>query len=187
MRNHRSAIAIKSRLEIPVLCLRWTHDSINRKMMFGHNGVEDASILKLVDQLQRGVKVAGDINEPLDVAQHNERFYSLSNRRLTALMMFQSLNRDITVKAWCKVCSSDTQKFEEANSTSTDGLTIKVRGGESQHTTYKEHVQPLRHQFVLAGGSVPWCMNMVRCKCGTLTFHTYTHSIYFYSQHCPPV
>ena len=43
-------------------------------MMFGHNGVEDASILELVDQLQRGVKVAGDINEPLDVAQHNERF-----------------------------------------------------------------------------------------------------------------
>jgi len=34
--------------------------------------------------------------------------------------MYQSLNSDITVKAWCKVCSSDTQKFEEANTTSTE-------------------------------------------------------------------
>merc|ERR1712086_410600 len=108
-------------VEIPVLCLRWTHDDVNSKMMFGRGGEDNESIFKLVDQLQRSVKSVGDINEPLDVAQHDGKFCSLSNRRLTALMMFQSLHRDITVKAWCRICSDDTQKFEEANSTSTDG------------------------------------------------------------------
>ena len=46
------------------------------------------------------------------------------------------LDRDgdnASVKAWCRVNSNDTQKFEEANSTSTDGLAIKVREAESQH------------------------------------------------------
>ena len=81
--------------------------------MFGHDGIEDASIFKFGDQWQRGIKAAGYINEPLDVAQHDGKFCSLSNRRLTALMMFQSLHRDITVKAWCNIRSSDTQKFED--------------------------------------------------------------------------
>jgi hypothetical protein len=102
-------------------------------MMFGHGGEDNESIFKLVDQMERGIKAAGDINEPLDVAQHDGKLCSLSNRRLTALMMFQSLHRDIVVKAWCKICSDDTQKFEEANSTSSDGLAIEVREGESQH------------------------------------------------------
>ena len=35
-------------------CLRWTHDSINKKMMFGHNGNNNENIVKLIDQLQRG-------------------------------------------------------------------------------------------------------------------------------------
>ena len=41
-------LPIKSGLEIPVLCLCWTQDSINGKMMFGHDGrPEAASIFDL--------------------------------------------------------------------------------------------------------------------------------------------
>ena len=86
-----------------------------------------------VYQLQRNHKLPGDIHQPLDVVQHQGRFCSLSNRRLTALMMYQAMHRDWTVKAWCRICSSDTQKFEEANSTTNEGLGIQTRDGESQH------------------------------------------------------
>ena len=48
LRNHRDPIPFRSRLEIPMLCLRWTQDSINRKMVFGHRGEDDESIYKLV-------------------------------------------------------------------------------------------------------------------------------------------
>lgn len=57
--------------------------------MFDHDGVEDASIFSLFVRLSRGFKVAGDIHEPKDVARHDVKYYSLSHRRLTALMMFQ--------------------------------------------------------------------------------------------------
>jgi len=43
-------------MEIPLLCLWWAHGNINRKVMFGHDGIDDESIFKLVDPLQRGVK-----------------------------------------------------------------------------------------------------------------------------------
>lgn len=133
MSNHRDPIPIKQHLQIPVLCLRWTHASINRKMMFGHDGIDDESMFKLVDQPLRGEKLPEDINQPLDVAQHQGHFCSQSNRRLSALMMYQALHRDRVVKAWCRICSSDTQKFEDANSTNNEGLGIEVRDGESQH------------------------------------------------------
>ena len=64
--NHTAPPLLHQRLEIPVLCLRWTHASINRNMMFGHGGEDNESIFKLVDQLQRGETTPGDIHEPLD-------------------------------------------------------------------------------------------------------------------------
>eukprot|EP00747_Dinoflagellata_sp_TGD_P169990 gnl/TRDRNA2_/TRDRNA2_200374_c0_seq1.p1 gnl/TRDRNA2_/TRDRNA2_200374_c0~~gnl/TRDRNA2_/TRDRNA2_200374_c0_seq1.p1 ORF type:complete len:770 (+),score=171.24 gnl/TRDRNA2_/TRDRNA2_200374_c0_seq1:50-2311(+) len=133
LRGHQDPIPIMQRLEIPVLCLRWTHDCINRKMMFGHDGHDNDSIFKLVDQLQRGEKAPTDINRQLDVVQYDGSFCCLSNRRLTALMMHQSLHRDRTVKAWCRVCSSDSEKFREMHSTTNDGLGIETREGQSQH------------------------------------------------------
>lgn len=101
--------------------------------MFGHDRIDDDSVFKLVDQLQRGEKRAVDIDKPLDIVQYHGHFYSLSNRRLTALMMFQNLHRDRAVKAWCRICSSDTEEFETKHQTSNDGLGIDVRPGESQH------------------------------------------------------
>ena len=46
---------------------------------------------------------------------------------------YAALHRDRTVKARCRICSSDTQKFEEANSTTNEGHGIETRDGESQH------------------------------------------------------
>merc|ERR1712137_361048 len=112
--------------------------------MFGHHGIDDDSIYKLVDQLQRGIKVPSDINEQLVVVQHNGHFRSLSNRRLTALLMYQSLHRDMTVKAWCKIDSHDTQWFDKANNTTSDGLDIWVCEGENNES--KHFGAPLFHR-----------------------------------------
>ena len=109
LRKHREQIPIFQRLEIPVLCLPWAQATINRKMMFG----DSESIFKLVDQLERGENNPGNINKHLDVDQHEGGFLSLSNRRLAALPMYQSLHRDRTVKAWCRICSGDTEEFEK--------------------------------------------------------------------------
>ena len=42
------------------------------------------------------------------------------------LMMYQALHCDRKVKAWCRICNSDTQKFEQANSTTNEGLGIDI-------------------------------------------------------------
>ena len=68
LHGHSEPMPLKQRLEIPVLCLRWTQASTNRKMMFGHDGVDDDSVYKLVDQLQRGDRTTGSIDKMLDVA-----------------------------------------------------------------------------------------------------------------------
>jgi ankyrin repeat protein len=129
LRRHQEPIPIFQRLEIPVLCLRWTQASINRKMMFG----DGESIFKLVDQLERGAKNPCDINKHLDVVQYEGDFISLSNRRLAALMMYQSLHRDRLVKASCRVCSNDTEEFESKNTTTSQSLGIDVCNGDPQH------------------------------------------------------
>ena len=49
------------------------------------------------------------------VAQQQEMFCSLFNWRLTAMLMYEALHRDIAVKAWCRICNDDKQKLEEAN------------------------------------------------------------------------
>ena len=94
---------------------------------------DEESIFKLVDKLQRGERAPGGIHEPLDVAPHQGMYCSLSNRRLTALMMYQALHRDVCVKAWCRICNDDTEKFEEANSTRNRGLGVDTRDGDSTH------------------------------------------------------
>ena len=70
-------------------------------------------------------------NKPLDVAQHHRNFLSLSNRRPAALVMYQSLHRDRVVKAWCRICSSDTEEFETKYNTANQGLGVDVRDGDA--------------------------------------------------------
>ena len=69
--SHQDTIPSMQRLEIPVLCLRWTQASINRMMMFG----DGESTFKLVDQLERGDKKPTDINKHLDVVQYQGTFF----------------------------------------------------------------------------------------------------------------
>ena len=57
------------------------------KMMFSDGDI----IFKLVDQLERVEKTPGDINKHLDVIRHQDRFLSLSNCHLAALLMYHSL------------------------------------------------------------------------------------------------
>ena len=86
-------------------------------MIFGG----DESVFKSVDQLQRGTKNPADLNEPLKAALFDGN-HCFSHRRLTALMMYQTLHRDMMVMARCKMCNSDTDKFEQRNTTRNRGL-----------------------------------------------------------------
>ena len=124
--NHEGSTPIGQHLEVPVLCLRWTQDKINSKMMFR----DDDSVFKLVDQLLRGTRAPSDIRKRLDVAHYSGQLRSLSNRRLSALMMYQALHRDRTVRVWCRICNSDTERFERANDTTTEGWASRP---ETQH------------------------------------------------------
>merc|ERR1711904_394271 len=87
----------------------------------------EESILQILEHLQHNDVASGDMTQQLDVVQHEGNFYCMSNRRLTALMMYQGLHRDNPVRAWCRICSGDTQKFREANSTLNSGLGIDMR------------------------------------------------------------
>ena len=129
LHKHQEQIPIFQRLEIPVLCLPWAQATINRKMMFG----DSESIFKLVDQLERGENNPGNINKHLDVVQHEGGFLSLSNRRLAALPMYQSLHHDRTMKASCPICSGNTEGFQTKHTTTSQGLGIDVCDCESQH------------------------------------------------------
>ena len=88
---------------------------------------------KHVDQLERGDKTQGKINKHLDVVRYQGNFVSLSNQRLAALMMCQCLHRDHTVKAWCKICSSDTEEFQAKYKTANHDLRVDVCNGVAQH------------------------------------------------------
>lgn len=120
-------------LRVPVICLRWTHKDINAGMMFGFGGQPDESIFKMLDELQHRIKTSDDIREPLDIVQYDDKLWCMSNRRLTALLAFQSWHRDELVFARCRVRASDSAKFLESLTTLNDGLGVEIRTGESQH------------------------------------------------------
>ena len=58
--EHLDPIPVRQHLKNPVLCLRWSHACINSKMMLGKGGIDDESMFKLVDILQREKKLPGD-------------------------------------------------------------------------------------------------------------------------------
>ena len=104
--------------------------------MFGHGNEDNDSIYKLVDQLLRGTTTPTDIEEPLEIvdfrgADGRREIYSLSNRRLTALQMYQALRGNEMVEAFCVVRSQDSEKFNRSCTTTTGGLTIQPRDGIS--------------------------------------------------------
>lgn len=131
--DNRDLLQVGSLVRIPVLALRWTHGDINYGMVFGHGDHAGLSILKLFDELQRGVKSPLEIQRPIDVVESKGMMFALSNRRLTALMMYQSLHRDRLVRPWCRICSSTSAKFIAAMNSKIEGLGVETRPGISQH------------------------------------------------------
>lgn len=123
-------------VRIPVACLRWTHGRINSKLQFAHGEQGGQSVLKLFDELLRGVQTPDTIDEPLDVVvQESEdevHLFSISNRRLLPLLMLQSAQRSSTVYARCIIRPADA-KFDDACQTSSVGLQIAPGNGESCH------------------------------------------------------
>jgi len=131
---------------VPVLALRWTHDEVNRNMTFkrafdrgGARG--EASVYALVRDLlatwhpRRDVSLTApeDLDEPLDVCVFDGQLWSLSNRRLAALMMFQSLVPQKVVRAQGRLCSAFSWRFYGAWQTTTAGLAVAPFRGESLH------------------------------------------------------
>ena len=106
-------------VEIPVLCFRWRQNNIDSAMAFRRG--EPDSVHELVQQLHSGTRKPNDTDEPLDVVELNGEFWSLDNRKLAALVMYQSLHRDTLVKASCRICSG-------SSSSGASGSTDPVQG-----------------------------------------------------------
>ena len=51
LQNWSKRYVHQQRLQIPALCSRWSQGCINRKNMFGHDGIDDENLFKLVDNL----------------------------------------------------------------------------------------------------------------------------------------
>eukprot|EP00930_Biecheleria_cincta_P043143 TRINITY_DN29665_c0_g1_i1.p1 TRINITY_DN29665_c0_g1~~TRINITY_DN29665_c0_g1_i1.p1 ORF type:complete len:2234 (+),score=365.95 TRINITY_DN29665_c0_g1_i1:40-6741(+) len=120
--------------EIPVFWLRWTHDGINKKMVFGSGRQQDCSIYSMVHELFTGRLLPSDI-PPLQVVMDGDKLFSLCNRRLAALKMFQALCLHTVVKVPCEIWHPDNQHikfkylaYKTTDSELADGIGIRPRG-----------------------------------------------------------
>ncbi|CAK0839668.1 unnamed protein product, partial [Prorocentrum cordatum] len=126
--------------ELPVHCLRWTHDTINGQMVFGTGRAQDRSVYELLHQLLTGEVKPQNIT-PLTVVLDGDRLYSISNRRLTALKMFQAVHAHEVVRVNCSLYDAqDTEiraKYREAKTTTKhfgDGVGVRLyRAQEAYH------------------------------------------------------
>jgi hypothetical protein len=109
-------------VNIPVYLLRFTHDTIDSRLHFRNQ----SSIYKTFDDLQRNKMAPSDLDEPLDVCYDDGKLWSISNRRLMVLLMYQSLHRDRVVEAKCHIrdISWANYKFRKALTTKNKGLGI---------------------------------------------------------------
>eukprot|EP00927_Polykrikos_kofoidii_P047846 TRINITY_DN42129_c0_g1_i1.p1 TRINITY_DN42129_c0_g1~~TRINITY_DN42129_c0_g1_i1.p1 ORF type:complete len:493 (-),score=26.26 TRINITY_DN42129_c0_g1_i1:47-1462(-) len=159
-----------SHLNVPVVLLRFTHDSIDSRLHFRNQ----LSIFKTFDEFQRGVKTPQQLEEPLDVCVHEGKLFSLSNRRLFTLLMYQAVNRDREVLAPCIMRSKTWSqgKFNEAFTTQNDGLGIRAhswgRVQEALHCSRplfdsgRSTLQVLEE--LLVGSEYEWILQHVRLR-----------------------
>ncbi|CAJ1335887.1 unnamed protein product, partial [Effrenium voratum] len=84
-------------VHIPVWCLRFVQGHVHGQMVF--SGHQDRSVYELLHDLLNGQKRCDDL-EPLEVVWDGE-LYSLSNRRLLALLLLQGGQRHKAVWAPC--------------------------------------------------------------------------------------
>ena len=107
---------------IPVPLLRWTHSGIDSQMIFAHDAREGRSVYETTNQLWRGEITTRDIT-PLEAVYYDGKLWSLSNRRLAALKMYQALSHDV-IWVRCVLRNEQCQKFDRASTTLNDGLGI---------------------------------------------------------------
>ena len=65
-----TVIIFRMHYVLHALCSCWTHACVNRKMMSGHDGVDDDIVFKSVDQLHRCDKYAGNIENRIHRHRH---------------------------------------------------------------------------------------------------------------------
>jgi len=125
------ALELKPGLEmvrVPVLALRWTQESINRRMVFRNNVHDGVSVYFLIHSLLRHMSVdlqcPCDLDQPLLICVFSGCVWSLSNRRLTALMAYQALRPDVVVTVPCRVSTAFKHRFRVQYSTKRSGLGI---------------------------------------------------------------
>jgi len=101
---------------VPVPCLHWTRDvkqGSDTDMMDEHDRHEGQSVYETVDQLWQGALRPEDI-EPLVVVLHSGKLWSLSNRRLAALKMYQAWVGHKLIWIRCIVRDPHHPKFDSA-------------------------------------------------------------------------
>ena len=108
----------------PVLALRWTHSGVDSRAVFRHDKMEGRSIYQTLDELFRGITQPHDIT-PLEVVIDNHKLFSLSNRRLMALKMYQGIRGDEVIWVRCVLLDSNHAKYDRSKSTLNDGCSIK--------------------------------------------------------------
>lgn len=92
-------------------------------------------------------------NEPLSVCKHEGEYYSVSNRRLTVLLMHQALLRDKVILAEC-VLEAPNMKFFSALTTATRGLSIELHAVRDDEMDEALHFhRPLFVQEAVEQGS----------------------------------
>ena len=69
------------------------------------------------------------------------KLWSLNNRRLAVLKMYQGLSQDQTVWATCILRPPSHQKFAHAKTTQNDGLSVKLRDGQDGHVQTAYHLE----------------------------------------------
>lgn len=134
-----------TKVEIPILALRFTHKNVNASLAFGdsHENHQE-NILKLFDQMFRG-RVRPDEIEPLCVKlppnlEDSAGIRSRNNRRLLALRQLQSCRLDTCIIVPCLVHSHSyylwNHKFRKWFDNGDDqgaGWSICCREGKSRH------------------------------------------------------
>lgn len=114
-----------------VLCavkkLRFTHNTINHYAQFGN----EKSLYLLFHEFQKGLREPDDLDEPLEVIDTGDgKFWSLSNRRLVSLLMYQALHEDkdihtrINLRHIRTLRGKELQKFKGSKTTKNDGFGI---------------------------------------------------------------
>lgn len=130
----RFAVGTGRPVDVPVSFLRWTHDKIHAQMVFMSGRYEGSSIYELVHNLLAGIEDVASV-EPLDVVLDGGRLYSLSNRRLAAVKMFQALRQHDDIRVPCLIYEAGdaciASRYKAAKTTSAklgDGTGVLLHG-----------------------------------------------------------